>query len=74
MRKRFPAKPKATDVLDVLPYRFVFLKMAKFFQQMQMHSVSAHIKAASEELDRIWDENDFDAAQWSSPRKSGHLK
>jgi len=55
-------KPSIEDVVEAIRYRFILTEMGTFFKQSKMASVNRHIISACEEIDRIWEENDFHGA------------
>ncbi len=52
-------RPNLIGVVDALAYRLMLTEMASFFKESSMVLVSKHLMNACQEIDRIWEENDF---------------
>jgi len=68
------SKPVVSEVFDALTYRPLIVDMINFFQGSHMGGVSTHLKSACKEIDRIWDENDFQYSKKQPSKKQGRYK
>lgn len=53
-------RPRIHDIADAMHYWAVFDDCAAHFTAINMPQVSKHLKAACKEINRIWEEGDFD--------------
>lgn len=56
-------KPTYVQAVKAVNYWVVFDDMARFFEQAHMPVVSRHLSEACKEIDRIWEEGDYDKGQ-----------
>lgn len=61
--KRIVQKPTYVHAVKAVNYWVIFDDMAQFFAQAHMPVVSKHLSAACAEIDRIWEEADYDNGQ-----------
>jgi hypothetical protein len=61
--RRMRSKPTYVEAVKAVNYWVLFDDMASFFQQAEMPVVSEHLQAACREIDRIWEEGDYDRGQ-----------
>ncbi len=53
-------KPSYVQVAKAVNYWVVFYDIASFFDKARMPAVSQHLLAACKEIDRIWEEGDYE--------------
>ncbi len=56
-------KPDYVHIVKAVNYWVLLDDLAHFFAESQMPEVSMHLAAACEEIDRIWENGQYDTSQ-----------
>jgi hypothetical protein len=69
-----PSKPHLANVLEAIKHRMALSNMADFYAQAHMPVVSQCLTDACQEIDRIWEEDDFISAEDARKRERASRK